>query len=84
MEQAQEEIEAAGISVLLVSDGSTVVRDPVSGAIGTLATAPSARRLRAWPAWSRPASTAIDGLGDVLYAATPIREPLERPRRCPR
>ena len=43
MEQAQDEIEAAGISVLLVSDGSTVVRDPATDAIATLATAPRFR-----------------------------------------
>ncbi len=75
VEQAQAEIEAAGISVLLVSDGSTVVRDPDTDAIATLATAP---RFRA-PGLAgqvETGTTVVEGLGEVLYAATLIREPL--------
>ncbi len=73
--QAQEEIEAAGISVLLVSDGSTVVRDPVTGTIGTLATAPALEAPDV-AGVVETGSTVIDGLGEVLYAATMIMEPL--------
>jgi signal transduction histidine kinase len=75
VEQTQEEIAAAGISVLLVSDGWTVVRDPATGVIATLATAP---RVVA-PGGSGLVSTGttnVEGLGEVLYAATPIRDPL--------
>ena len=73
--EAQEEIEAAGISVLLISDGSTVVRDPVSGAIETLATAPQLEvpELRGTV---QTGTAEVEGIGEVLYAATLIREPL--------
>lgn len=75
VEDAQEEIAAAGISVLLISDGSTVVRDPASGAIATLSSAPQvvAPQLRGTV---QTGTTEIEGIGEVLYAATLIREPL--------
>lgn len=75
VEEAQEEIEAAGISVLLISDGSTVVRDPASGTIETLASAPAveAPQLRGVV---QTGTTQVEGLGEVIYAATLIREPL--------
>jgi signal transduction histidine kinase len=75
VEDAQDEIEAAGISVLLVADGSTVVRDPASGAIATLDSAPRLIDPGAAGAVTT-GTTVIDGIGEVLYAATPIREPL--------
>ncbi len=74
VQQAQDEIEAAGISVLLVSDGGTVVRDPSTGAIGTLAAAPSI--VDPPPAGGGDGHHDLDGLGQVVYAATPIRDPL--------
>jgi len=75
VEEAQEEIEAAGISVLLVSDDSTVVRDPASGSIQTLTSAttiepPQVRGV------VQTGSARIEGLGEVLYAATLVRDPL--------
>jgi signal transduction histidine kinase len=72
--QAQEEIEAAGISILLVSDGSTVVRDPTTDTIATLASTP-AFRAPDLAGQVESGTTVIDGLGEVLYAATLIREP---------
>jgi hypothetical protein len=75
VEEAQAEIEAASISVLLVSDGSTIVRDPASGAIETLSSAPRLEAPRSRGA-VQTGRTEVEGLGDVLYAATPIREPL--------
>ncbi len=75
VEDAQDEIATAGISVLLVADGSTIVRDPASGAIATLDSTP--RLIDPGAAGSvTTGTTVIDGLGEVLYAATPIREPL--------
>jgi signal transduction histidine kinase len=75
VEQAQEEMAAAGISVLLVSDGGTVLQDPSSGTISTLASTPRV----ATPETSglvETGTTRVEGLGEVLYAATLIREPL--------
>jgi signal transduction histidine kinase len=76
VEDAQAEISAAsGISVLLVSDGNTVIRDPDSGSSETVVGEPTIAAGVA-PGEVRTGRTAIAGLGDVLYAATPIREPL--------
>jgi signal transduction histidine kinase len=75
VEQTQAEISAAGISVLLISDGSTVVRDPASGAIETLPTAPQVETPEL-PGVVQTGTTAVGDLGEVLYAATLIREPL--------
>jgi signal transduction histidine kinase len=74
VQQTQEEIEAAGISVLLVRDGSAVVRDPDTGVIGTIADFPSVEvpRLRGSV---ETGTTQVEGLGNVLYAATPVRDP---------
>ena len=75
-QDAQEEIDAAGISVLLVQDDSTVVRDPESGAIQTVATTPELEASAASGHGRRRARPTVEGLGEVLYAATLIREPL--------
>jgi signal transduction histidine kinase len=75
VEEAQGEIDAAGIAVLLVADDRTVVRDPESGAITVLSSTPQleAPQLRGSV---QTGTTEMEGLGEVLYAATPIREPL--------
>jgi signal transduction histidine kinase len=71
--QAQDEIAEAGISVLLIADDSTILRDPTSGTSQTVATAPVlAAPLTAGTV--QTGTTTVAGLGDVLYAATPIRE----------
>jgi signal transduction histidine kinase len=74
VKEAQDEITTPGISILLVSDGTTVVRDTDSGSIDVLATAPQVHVSGSGVVDT--GSTTIEGLGAVLYAATPIREPL--------
>lgn len=73
--EAQAEIAAAGISILLISDGSTVIRDPASGATETLSSAPQVE-VPALRGTVQTGTTQIEGIGEVLYAATLIREPL--------
>jgi len=75
VQEAQEEIDAAGISVLLIQDDSTVVRDPDTGAIETVATTPQLETPQL-PGTVQTGTTRVEGLGEVLYAATLIREPL--------
>ena len=74
VERIQQEIDSAGISILLVQDGNTVVRDPQTGLIATLASQPAVEvpELRGVVTTG---TTTIEGLGDVLYAATPVRNP---------
>ena len=74
VEQAQEEIEASGISVLLVQDGQTVVRSPETGAITTIEGPPSLP-IPESRGDVRTGTTQIEGLGEVLYAATLVRNP---------
>jgi signal transduction histidine kinase len=75
VQDAQAEIDAAGISVLLVSDDRTIVRDPETGTIEMVestpgfATAPTRGEVQTGTA-------EMEGLGEVIYAATPVREPL--------
>jgi signal transduction histidine kinase len=74
VEQAQEEMQAAGISILLVSDSAAVAFDPATST-GTLVAAPGIQK----PATSgavATGTTTVAGLGQVLYAATLIRDPL--------
>jgi signal transduction histidine kinase len=79
--RAADEIDEAGISVLLIRDGSTIVRDPAGGTIEVTDAEP------AWEAQATSGSvqtgtTQLPGRGEVLFASTPIREPL-RDRAVP-
>jgi signal transduction histidine kinase len=75
VQDAQQEIAGAGISVLLIEDGTTVIRDTTTG---TSQTIPDEPRLAApvTEGTVQTGTTAVEGLGDVLYAATLIREQL--------
>ena len=74
VQQAQEEIDAAGISVMLVQDGKAVVRSPSSGEIETLDEVPDVR-LPEIGGEVITGTTELDDVGTVLYAATSVRGP---------
>jgi signal transduction histidine kinase len=74
VQAAQDEIDAAGISVMLIGDGQVVVRSPVSGQIETVATVPDVR-LPLVSGEVATGQTQVDGMGQVLYAATSVRAP---------
>lgn len=72
--QAQDEIEAAGVFVFLVQDGSAVERDVSTGLIvnhddSAIVAVPTQR------GGVQTGTTTLDGVGEVLYAATSIRPP---------
>ncbi len=71
-----------GISVLLVSDDRTIVRDPDTGAIGTVDPAPGVCEPRRRAASVQTGTAEIEGLGEVLYAATLDPRAAPRPRRA--
>jgi signal transduction histidine kinase len=75
VQEAQAEIDAAGISVLLISDDRTIVRDPETGTIETVDSSPE---LASLPSRGevQTGTTDVEGLGEVVYAAALIREPL--------
>lgn len=75
VEEAADEIDEAGISVLLISDDETVIRDAHGSASQTVADAPSLSGPMSRGS-IQTGTTDVEGLGRVLYAATPIREPL--------
>ena len=74
VEETQKEIEAAGISVMLMQDGQLVVRDPMTGEIATvdvdldIETPTVAGEVIT-------GTTRLDSMGSVNYAVTPIRGP---------
>jgi len=72
--EAQEEIDAAGISVLLVEDGRIVTRNPATGVFEAVDT-DSGLDLPDASGEVLSGSTELDGFGQVLYAATPILGP---------
>lgn len=74
VEETQEEIDEAGISVMLVQDGRIVVRDPESGLVTTAETHLDLV-LPDTTGQVLSGTTTIDGLGEVNYAVTPIRGP---------
>jgi signal transduction histidine kinase len=75
VQEAQAEIDAAGISVLLVSDDRTIVRDPETGTIETVRSIPQITSgLSRGEVQTGMAE--MQGLGEVIYAAALIREPL--------
>lgn len=73
VEQTQAEIDAAGISLIVVQDEDTFVRDSQTGTVGRVdlaADIPMPSTLGVTTGTAR-----IEGRGQVLYAATRIREP---------
>jgi two-component system sensor histidine kinase BaeS len=74
VEEAQEEIDQAGISVMLVQDGQLVVRDPATGQISTVDVMLDIVMPRAGGEVVT-GTTRIDGMGVVNYAVTSIRGP---------
>jgi len=74
VEETQDEIDEAGISVMLVQDGRLVVRDPESGRITSLDV-----DLDIDLPLSRgeviTGTTAFEGEGEVNYAVTTVRAP---------
>jgi two-component system, OmpR family, sensor kinase len=74
VQAAQDEIDAAGISVMLMGDGQVVVRSPVSGQIEMLAEVPDVR-LPPVGGEVVTGQTRMAGMGEVLYAATSVRAP---------
>lgn len=70
--EAQEEIDAAGISVLLMQDGRVVIRNPDSGVIEAVDLDPGLE-LPDSSGEVLTGSTQLEGFGQVLYAATPVR-----------
>ncbi len=74
VQEAQDEIDTAGISLMLIGDGQVVVRSPVNGQIETLDAVPDVR-LPTLSGQITTGSTTLDTLGQVLYAATAVRTP---------
>jgi len=74
VQEAQEEIDAAGISVMLIQDGNAVVHSPSSGEIETLDEVPDVR-LPQIGGEVFTGTTEVDDVGTVLYAATSVRGP---------
>lgn len=69
--EAQDEIDAAGVSVLLLSERAGVVRDPTTREIGSLTVLPDVD-VPDQRGVVTTGSTSMDGIGQILYAATPI------------
>ena len=74
VQEAQEEIDAAGISVMLIQDGSIVVRSPISGEIEMLDEVPDLQ-LPGIGGEVLTGTTEVADIGTVLYAATSVRGP---------
>ncbi len=72
--EAQDEIDAAGITVMLVQDGSSVVRSPASGEIGIVDDL-SPLTLPESGGEVVTGKSQMAEIGPVLYAATSIRRP---------
>ena len=70
--EAQDEIDAAGISVMLIGDGQAVVRSPDSGQVMTLGAVPDIQLPGEGPDVLTGTTTTAD-MGQVLYAATAVR-----------
>lgn len=75
IEQIQEDVDPASLSVILIQDEATLFVNPIDRTTTTLATTPEidANLVRGQVATG---ITPIEGVGDALYAATPIRDPL--------
>jgi two-component system sensor histidine kinase MprB len=71
VQEAQAEIEAAGVSVLLLQDGVATIRDVSTGQVVLRDEAPSVS-VPTEPGDVEMGSTSIDGIGEVLYAATTV------------
>ena len=71
VQETQAEIDAAGVSVLLITDGGATIRDASTGQVVLREEAPDVsvpmRRGEVMMG-----STSIDGMGQVLYAATTV------------
>jgi two-component system sensor histidine kinase BaeS len=74
VQEAQDEIDTAGISVMLIGDGQLVVRSPASGQIETLDEVPD-MQLPLVAGEVVTGRTEVTGMGQVLYAGTPVRAP---------
>lgn len=73
VEETQAEIDAAGISLVIVTENATFVRDPETGVVGRSGTALEIPV----PALRGTVSTGtlrLPGRGPALFASTPIRE----------
>lgn len=74
VQEAQEEIDAADISVMLIQDGRVVVRSPISGEIVSLDELPDLD-LPQVGGEVVTGTTEMDDIGAALYAATSVRGP---------
>lgn len=75
LQQVQEDVDPASLAVILIQGQTTFVLNPVDRTATTLAVAP---HIDADVARGQVAtgSTTIEGIGDALYAATALPDPL--------
>ncbi len=72
VDEAQDEIDAAGISVMLIGQGQAVVRSPDTGEVVTLDAVPDIQLPSEGTDVLTGTTTTAD-MGQVLYAATAVR-----------